>query len=164
MIKKTIFFTTLLLLTLAFSYNYAFKQPVNKEVVIKNIMNYPMTYIVKRCQKDHNYSDEDMVILERELKRYFALSVAKTKNDLGNGMYSKDVDNLWHTFILFTIEYAEFCNKNFNSFKHHIPELEKPSTPEQYQEVRKDFQAFVKNYEELFKEEIHPIWLLDMCE
>lgn len=153
-----------MLTVLFLSYNYAFKQPVNKEMLIKNIMAYPITNIIKRCQKDYHYSDEDMIILENELKRYFILSIGQTLSSLGRGMYSKDVDNLWHTFILFTNEYAKFCNTFFKRFIHHIPELEEPSTPEEYQAVRNDFQAFVKNYEETFNEEVHPIWILDMCE
>lgn len=124
-------------------------------------MAYPMTDIVKRCKKDHNYTDEDMIILERELKRYLALSV---KTDVGTGMYSQDVDNLWHTFILFTHEYAAFCQKHFNRFIHHMPETDSELTPEKLEKNRKDFQAFVKNYQEVFKEEIHLVWFVDMCE
>lgn len=53
-----------------------------------------MTHMISRCKEEYGYSDEDMVILERELKRYLILSLVK---DAGRGMYSKDVDNLWHT-------------------------------------------------------------------
>ena len=164
MIKKIIFFIAFLLLALVYSYHYAFGQRADNETLIKNIMMYPMPHILARCQKDYNYTDEDMIILEKELKRYLILSLFEGKADLGTGMYSKDVDNLWHAFILFTNEYAAFCNTYFNRFIHHIPEIDTQPTPEKLREARQDFQVFVKKYQEVFKEEIHPIWFLDMCE
>lgn len=162
MYTKTIFLTVISLLALVFFYNQGFIQSVDQKTSIHNIMAYSMSEIVKRCQKDHNYSDQDMIILEKELKRFLALELIKDTPNLGTGMYSTDVDNLWHTFLLFTKEYAEFCQKHFNHFIHHVPEIEKVSTSEQIEEVHKDFKAFVKNYEELFGEEIHPIWFVDM--
>lgn len=79
-------------------------------------------------------------------------------------MCSKDVDNLWHSFILFTIHYASFCDTYNGKFIHHIPETDEHKTPQQLAEDRENFCAFIKRYEDTFKEEIHPVWLLDMCE
>jgi hypothetical protein len=31
------------------------------------------------------------------------------------------VDKAWHTFILFTREYSEYCTRRFGSFIHHEP-------------------------------------------
>ena len=157
------FLITAPLLTLSLhTYNYYKKPKHSSEHIIKAIMNYEMPHVIARCQKDYNYSNEDMLILEKELKRYLALSTIKP-ND-GTGMFSGDVDNLWHSFILFTHEYADFCHKHIGFFVHHIPELDRENkTLKQREEARKDFQAFIKNYEEAFGEEIHPIWFLDMC-
>ena len=122
-----------------------------------------MTDVVKRCQKDFGYTDEDMAILEPELKKYLALSLVTSKEDLGTGMYSSDVDNLWHSFILFTREYADFCHNYIGFFVHHVPEIDtNNSSLEKRQESAKDFKAFMENYEKTFQEEIHPIWFLDM--
>lgn len=163
--KNIIFLTIFGLLIVIIFYGYGFKHTaIDQKTAIQNIMNYPMAHIIKRCQKDYKYSDQDMIILEKELKRFLALSLIQDDTHAGNGMYSSDVDNLWHTFILFTKEYAHFCNTYFNRFIHHIPELEKASTPEQMEKAYQDFQAFIKKYEQLFEEEIHPIWFLDMCE
>lgn len=144
----------------AYNYHYKSKNQVN---TINAIMDYKMPQVVARCKKDHDYSDEDMVILEQELKRYLALSVVTTKDDLGTGMYSSDVDNLWHSFILFTPEYADFCHTHMGHFIHHMPETDEIRSPEKQEASRKDFQAFVNNYEKTFNQEIHPIWFLDMC-
>jgi hypothetical protein len=36
-------------------------------------------------------------------------------------MYSPKVDTIWHTHILFTKEYANFCTTVFGRFIHHTP-------------------------------------------
>ncbi|MGC2310314.1 MAG: hypothetical protein WA432_01680 [Candidatus Babeliaceae bacterium] len=141
---------------------------INKEEkrqIIDAIMNYPMPNVIKRCQKDFDYTDEDMVILERELKHYLALSAFSKDDEAGNGMYSQDVDHLWHSFILFTKDYASFGDKYIGRFIHHVPETKTGRKfPGELELVAQDFQQFIKNYEEIFEEEVHPIWFLDMCE
>ena len=153
------------LITLSFyAYNYHYKPKKEPADIIKAIMDYKMPHVIARCQKDYNYTDEDMVILEQELKKYLALSAVKAKDELGTGMFSSHVDNLWHSFILFTKEYEEFCNNYIGYFVHHMPEIDKENRSlEKRKESLKDFEAFIKNYEETFHEEIHPIWILDMC-
>ncbi len=132
--------------------------------VIGQIMGYPMPDVIKRCQKDYGYTDEDMIILEKEFKRYLILAVLAKNNSDGVGMYSKDVDNLWHSFILFTKDYSDFCSKYSGKFIHHLPETSETKTSEQMAETQKDFYKFIKKYEETFAEEIHSVWLLDIFE
>lgn len=36
---------------------------------------------------------------------------------------SKEVDEVWHTFILHTKLYEEYCKKEFGTFIHHNPHL-----------------------------------------
>lgn len=38
------------------------------------------------------------------------------------GMPSRAVDVAWHEFILFTREYADFCQRAFGGYLHHAPE------------------------------------------
>lgn len=132
--------------------------------VIDRVMLYPMPDIIARCQKDHHYTDEDMVLLENELKKYLILAIVHKDSKMGCGMYSKDVDNLWHTFLLFTKEYAAFCRDHAGFFIHHVPEIEGPRSVEKRQEAQQDFLAFIENYETAFNEEVNPIWLLDVYE
>ena len=53
------------------------------------------------------------------LREYFHIC-----NEGGNdfmSMPSEAVDSAWHEFILFTRQYADFCNKAFGRFLHHTP-------------------------------------------
>lgn len=128
--------------------------------VLERAMQFPLGDIVARCKKDHNYTDEDMVLLEKEVRRFLYLCVI-SKDSLG--MYSKHVDNLWHTFILFTREYHAFSDLVNGSYIHHNPvrDHERPATQEQKVNACSDYAQFIKTYEATFGEEIHPIWLLD---
>ena len=136
------------------------KNKKNIEQTVQKIMNYKMPYIIKRCQKNHDYTDDDMKILEQELKRYLSLPLTRNKGEPSSGMYSRDVDNLWHTFILFTKEYSDFCQKHYGRYLHHVPRIENTKTEET--KVNR-FQVFLDRYESLFGD-VHPIWFLDACE
>jgi hypothetical protein len=133
------------------------------EQIITSVMDYQMPDIITRCQKDFGYTDDDMVLLERELKRYLILCMVKENIDDTINMYSGDVDNLWHSFILFTKEYTAFCHENAQRFIHHSPRVNDTLTEAELLEARKDFKKFIEKYEKTFNEEIHPIWLLDRC-
>lgn len=41
------------------------------------------------------------------------------------------LDEGWHTFILFTKEYARFCEECVGEFIHHVPDMGEPN-PERY--------------------------------
>lgn len=53
-----------------------------------------------------------------EFKRYMALVGLGYR---GLGMLSPEVDEVWHALILFTREYADFCQQAFGTFIHHVP-------------------------------------------
>lgn len=92
-----------------------------KEIDIVQVMNYPMPHIIARYCKDYNVSLDDAKIHEIELKRFLILA---RKYDDGIDMFSPEVDNLWHTFLLFTKEYQQFCDDMFGKFIHHDPVIE----------------------------------------
>ncbi len=46
------------------------------------------------------------------------------------------LDLMWHTFLLFTKDYAEFCTRNFGFFIHHTP-----LTHEQKEAERRESEA-----------------------
>lgn len=127
---------------------------------INQIMAYQMPNITKRCQTDFGYSDADMVLLEKELKRFLSMCIILDSDYLG--IYSKDVDNLWHTFILFTKEYAEFGQNYAGRFVHHAPEINDHKTPDEIAKSREGFRDFIKKYKQLFGEDAHNIWFLDI--
>ena len=96
----------------------------NKGIDIKKVMDYQMPNIIARYCKDYKVSADMAKIHEVELKRWLILA-GDTNDGDGLGMMSAEVDNLWHTFLLFTKEYQAFCNDMFGKFIHHCPKIDK---------------------------------------
>jgi hypothetical protein len=57
--------------------------------------------------------------LFRELLRY--LWLVESDRTRAWPMTSLRVDEAWHQFVLFTVEYAAFCRRFFGRFLHHAP-------------------------------------------
>lgn len=37
--------------------------------------------------------------------------------------YMREIDEMWHEFILFTKDYTDFCEKYFGDYMHHLPNI-----------------------------------------
>ena len=70
------------------------------------------------------------------------------------GMYSKPIDEVWHTHILFTRDYAAFCNLVFGEFVHHEPAMNGVPTDV----TRGTRESFLSVYRQHFGE-INPLWV-----
>lgn len=35
----------------------------------------------------------------------------------------REIDEMWHEFILFTQDYSDFCNQYFGEYMHHLPNI-----------------------------------------
>lgn len=66
-----------------------------------------------------DFDAEERADVFEGLRDYFAICAADP--DGRAGMPSRIVDEAWHTFILFTREYADFCERAFGGFLHHAP-------------------------------------------
>lgn len=42
----------------------------------------------------------------------------------------RDIDNMWHGFILYTHDYSDFCQKYFGTYLHHVPDVAEGDAPE----------------------------------
>lgn len=79
-------------------------------------------YLINRFVKENseiNHHESKVVI--RALKDYFIMGVCAYPNG-SIAMPSHIVDQLWHTFLIFTPDYTSFCQKAFGYYFHHIPD------------------------------------------
>ena len=66
-------------------------------------------------------------------------------------MFSGEVDEVWHAHILFTRQYAEFCQAVYGRFIHHDPVL--PREAEHLAEhAQEDREKFFRAYRAVFGE------------
>lgn len=115
--------------------------------VVEGVMSYDMSTIVDRYAAEHDLPSEVALEHERELKRF--LAVKALHPDKSYGMKGP-IDELWHTFIIFTQDYMQFCERTYGGYLHHRPALDTPAIA---RVEDSPYRAFLHDYEEAFGEE-----------
>lgn len=83
-------------------------------------VDFPAPYLIEKLLKDQIVdSATDAEALFREVKRYFVM--VHEHPDQSWQMHSLRVDEVWHQFILFTVQYQEYCKRYFGRYIHHAP-------------------------------------------
>jgi hypothetical protein len=82
-----------------------------------------------------------------EFRRFLALTVV-----LGRpvGMISKQVDQVWHTCLLFSRLYADLCEQVFGHFVHHEPAGQQSVVGSVALDPTREAQSFEEAYEAVF--------------
>jgi hypothetical protein len=118
-------------------------------VIINKAIDFPMDHILRRYALDNELDWETAKEHEREVKRYLALCAINPQVSYG---MKGQIDELWHTFIMFTREYQKFCREVAGSFIHHVPNV-----PDEFGNKIKsgadDYIQFLNDYEIMFGEE-----------
>ncbi|MGE0206294.1 MAG: hypothetical protein AB7R69_00425 [Candidatus Babeliales bacterium] len=111
----------------------------------EQIFAYDTTFVMNRYRKEHkDVSDDRLQILDLEFKKF---AIAGSVSTMPLPMCNKDLDDYWHTFILFTHEYKNFCKKLLGKFMHHVPaENPEPVSIEQKENL-------INLYQKLFNHE-----------
>jgi hypothetical protein len=73
--------------------------------------------IARGAEKEYGMSQEEFYRILPEFQRFMALLKAFP----GLGMLSEKVDMLWHSLILNTARYREFCSLYIGRFVDHLP-------------------------------------------
>ncbi len=127
---------------------------LDRKEVIEKAMAFPMDKVIYRYQQEKKLSTGQARRHERELKRFLALVAL---NDKGYGLKGP-IDDLWHTFILFTKLYAHFCREVAGRFIHHEPNVigfeasEAHSADGAVQLGSDSYEMFLHDYQEMFNE------------
>lgn len=108
---------------------------------LSDLLNYKNPKLIARYQKDYPENKIPAEEALTEILKYFWLC-EKHREDLKNDPDNEElkfdcsvhfemaeIDDMWHTFLLFTIDYAEFCKKYFDHFIHHVPTTEETKKP-----------------------------------
>jgi hypothetical protein len=83
-------------------------QATPASIAVFDALTFEAPYVVERLVKDRVVgSVAEGEELFNEAKKYIVLS--EVHRDLVVGMYSVRVDEAWHSFILYTDQYREFC-------------------------------------------------------
>lgn len=98
--------------------------PTRKDGSIEQITQYPFAQVREKLLMEEKLSPRVVDEAIAEFRKYLELIALGHR---GMGMISHEVDEVWHTFILFTRDYVSFCDETFGFFLHHQPAV--PSRP-----------------------------------
>lgn len=94
---------------------------MNKEtctaVSLDSILEYQNNAVVQRISEKLELDDEKARELFADCLRFLWLTEMEDKPIAP----SPKIDEAWHIFLLFTLDYQEFCQECFGRFKHHRP-------------------------------------------
>src|SRR5262249_7476036 len=84
---------------------------------LPEVLAYNNDAVVARYRKDFGISSDDAALLFSDVKRFLWLAAVE-------GVVSPPpkIDDGWHTFIIFTADYEQFCQRYFGRFMHHRPQ------------------------------------------
>jgi hypothetical protein len=119
-------------------------------------LDFEAPYLVEKLLKDRVVDiAEAGTALFAEVKRYLVLNqVDQTK---AWQMHSLRVDEVWHQFVLFTVEYSAFCDRYFGHYVHHAPS-NAPDPAFGHRAPEATFGEFADRYEEIFGLKLPDVW------
>lgn len=103
---------------------------------LNHLLEYKNPRVIKRYQRDYPHQHEQAERLLSDLLKYFWLckkhAIDKRNHPEEESLKfmsmmhheMRDIDDMWHTFILHTQDYADFCHLYFDDFLHHVPHEE----------------------------------------
>lgn len=99
----------------------ALKLDISKNEIKPDLYSYNFPELLKqRYMKERCKIEEEYEKVQLALKDWFSIFAFCTRKEFYD-FPSKEVDELWHMFILFTADYREFCNKYLGQFLDHVP-------------------------------------------
>ena len=137
----------------------ALGQPSDRQLLASYapVLDFHAPYLIEKLVKERivDSADEGEALFA-EARKYLILSYVDT--EVSWNMYSARVDEVWHQFVLFTAQYAEFCRRYFGLYLHHNPS-NAPEAPGQDRPHPSTFEGFSARYQAFFGEPLPELWL-----
>lgn len=102
---------------------------------LTEVLSYQHPAVVRRFQKEHPEKAHLAEQLFSDLLRFFWTSkkhlLEREKSPENESLQftfimddeMRDIDQIWHVFLLYTQDYMDFCDKYFGEFLHHQPDI-----------------------------------------
>lgn len=111
------------------------------------IENFDYSKVAKKVRQElPSVTDKYLEEGIENLKRYYTVRLLDPENNHG---VSVPVDVFWHTHVLFTRDYFDFCDKVFGRYIHHTP-IDRDDR-EAFEKVREIYKHTVETHHKLFK-------------
>ena len=101
---------------------------------LEEILKYKHPAVVRRFKKDHPAKADQAQELFDDLLRFFWASKKHSIDKKTQASKTldfvfimdeemRDIDQMWHVFLLYTQDYTDFCLRYFDEFLHHLPDI-----------------------------------------
>ncbi len=120
---------------------------------LERALDYRADHIVHKFLERFDIPFEEAADLFEETKKWLWLA---TVEDHPVMMITNDLillDEMWHTFVLFTREYAEFCTKHLGRFVHHQPTTQ-AEIDQNHRDYAEDPESFSASWNEKLRLEL----------
>ena len=144
-------------LTVSIQTTSVVEAPVDELGNYRAALEYDAPFLIDKLIKDrivHDPTEGNVLFIE--VKRYLVLS--RLDPSVAWEMYSRRVDEVWHQFVLFTFEYATFCDRYLGGFVHHRPS-NAPELASNRDLPSSTFPSFSARYRKIFGQELPECWL-----
>jgi hypothetical protein len=127
---------------------------------LEEVLAYRHAGVIRRYRTEHNATQQEAEELFREMLKWLYLCYRASTVDFACAISPElgKIDWMWHTFLLFTRDYADFCDRHFDAFIHHVPEDEEAATPEDEIDVRERLARQFELVYDLLGEETLSAW------
>lgn len=123
---------------------------------IEAALEYDNPELIQKFLDRYSVTREEALDIFDETKKWlwFAANAKDCDLSINDSMYM--IDEMWHLFITFTKDYADYCDKNFGKFIHHFPvtQQERDAAAKKF---RKDPDAYKKERIEKFRAQFKEI-------
>jgi hypothetical protein len=124
---------------------------------LAEVLAYRNQDIIDKFQENWDVTEDFAAELFEETKKWLWLSadsiyresIGETVPPLAIGFSMTLLDEMWHTFILFTKDYQAFCKQYFGFYINHAP-----TTKREKEAVMAEYQADPEAYEAKLEQEI----------
>jgi hypothetical protein len=136
---------------------------------LDEILRYKNPDVVRRFQKDFPEKADRAEDLFMDLLRFFwgtkrhVLDRARSPKNSALEFFfimdedMREIDHMWHIFLLYTRDYMDFCERYFGEYLHHQPDLVPLFENEGFQ-FETNLEKFLDYNYDLFGEEVLRRW------
>jgi hypothetical protein len=92
-----------------------------RKVDVLTVSRYTNIAVIERYARDHKVPIGEAAVLFEETKKFLAVCAQTDPAILAEFAPSELQDQMWHTFVLHTRAYMDFCLDHFGVYLHHLP-------------------------------------------
>ncbi len=105
------------------------RRPTRKSPSLQKLLRFRHEGTIVRYCEEHGATRQEAEEVFVEMLKFLYLAYrakADRRTDVAVAIFPEieKIDWMWHTFLLFTWDYARFCQKWFGFYLHHFPTLD----------------------------------------